>query len=457
MYAEDQARSAEARKGRAPARQPQAASRTPLPGLLALQSTVGNAAVVQMLRRAGHPWAQERHQHGADCNHHQTEHPVQHSTIHDVLRTGGRPLDDDTRTEMEARLGADLSDVRIHTSSTARASAAEIGARAYTSRDHVVLGDGGGDKHTLAHELTHVIQQRQGPVAGTDDGTGLRLSDPSDTFEREAEATATRVMSRRVPDAVHAPEAAASAATASTAPVQRTLYMDGDEAKRRLTRQEVLSAAWYQDLHPDHQQRVEPYIDYETHVAVGEVIEYTRNTVVGAVDGQRREDTEFLMEAWHRKQNLNAYDLAMQAGRLRESLEEWGIPPNTMQLTQGSITGFGHHVPHTDVLVPHPGNIWSRAAAPDGLAYCLESIMGANSTAWIFTDNEQAGYSQAEAICTAINAINQDSSGNADYIPLAVQVNPVSGVTSGDTYDLADASLVIGHQPPYRLVTVTRR
>ncbi|MFJ2783815.1 MULTISPECIES: DUF4157 domain-containing protein [unclassified Streptomyces] len=26
--------------------------------------------------------------------------------------------------------------------------------------------EGGGDRHTLAHELTHVSQQRQGPVAG---------------------------------------------------------------------------------------------------------------------------------------------------------------------------------------------------------------------------------------------------------------------------------------------------
>ncbi|NEE20089.1 DUF4157 domain-containing protein, partial [Streptomyces sp. SID7499] len=73
-----------------------------------------------------------------------------------------------------------------------RASATEIGARAYTSGNHVVIGTGGTDKHTLAHELTHVIQQRQGPVAGTDNGTGLKVSEPSDRFEREAEANATR-------------------------------------------------------------------------------------------------------------------------------------------------------------------------------------------------------------------------------------------------------------------------
>ncbi|BFO14740.1 hypothetical protein SHKM778_11280 [Streptomyces sp. KM77-8] len=53
--------------------------------------------------------------------------------------------------------------------------------------------------HTLAHELTHVVQQRQGPVAGTDHGNGLLLSDPADRFEREAETNAHRVMAGPAP------------------------------------------------------------------------------------------------------------------------------------------------------------------------------------------------------------------------------------------------------------------
>ncbi|MFE1549990.1 DUF4157 domain-containing protein [Streptomyces sp. NPDC058718] len=177
------------------ARTPAPGGGTPL-GLLALQGRAGNAAVVQMLRQAGHSWAAEEHQHGAGCGHGTAERPqVQRSTVHDVLRGSGTPLDSATRADMEARLGADFSDVRIHDDSAARASAAEVGARAYTSGSHVVIGDGGADKHTLAHELTHVIQQRQGPVAGTDNGDGLKVSDPSDRFEREAELNARRVMS----------------------------------------------------------------------------------------------------------------------------------------------------------------------------------------------------------------------------------------------------------------------
>ncbi|MFI9630485.1 DUF4157 domain-containing protein [Streptomyces sp. NPDC052042] len=172
-------------------------------GLMALQASVGNAAVIQMLRQAGHPWAQpEKHQHTAESRHQrigQNTPAVQRSAVHDVLRTPGRPLDATTRADMEARLGADFSDVCIHTDNTAKDSAAEVGARAYTSGNHIVIGENGADKHTLAHELTHVIQQRQGPVAGTDNGNGLKVSDPSDRYEREAEANARRALSGSAP------------------------------------------------------------------------------------------------------------------------------------------------------------------------------------------------------------------------------------------------------------------
>ena len=117
--------------------------------------------------------------------------------IQDVLRGPGQPLAAPIREEMEARLGGDFSQVRVHTDGAARASAVDVGARAYTCGSDIVIGDGGADKHTLAHELIHVTQQNQGPVAGTDHGSGLKVSDPSDVYERAAEANAARVM--RVP------------------------------------------------------------------------------------------------------------------------------------------------------------------------------------------------------------------------------------------------------------------
>jgi hypothetical protein len=54
-------------------------------------------------------------------------------------------------------------------------------------------------RHMLAHELTHVVQQRSGPVDGTDAGGGVKVSDPSDRFEREAVANADHVMSGPAP------------------------------------------------------------------------------------------------------------------------------------------------------------------------------------------------------------------------------------------------------------------
>lgn len=190
--------------------------------VLALQRTAGNAAVVRALeeqrQRSGpQGGAVQRHVHGSGCGH-QDSAAVQRSSVPDVLRSAGRPLEGAVRADMEARLGADFSDVRLHTGPAAQHSAAEIGARAYTSGSHVVIGAGGADRHTLAHELTHVIQQRQGPVAGTDNGSGLSVSDPADRFERAAEENARRVLAAPAPAPA---EGAAAESSAAGAPVQR--------------------------------------------------------------------------------------------------------------------------------------------------------------------------------------------------------------------------------------------
>ncbi len=123
--------------------------------------------------------------------------------VQDVLRTPGQPLSAPVRQEMEARFGADFSGVRLHADTAARASAAAVGARAYTSGDHVVLGSAAADGPTLVHELDHVIQQREGPVSGVDDGSGLVVSDPSDRFERAAEATARHAVRGTLPRPGH--------------------------------------------------------------------------------------------------------------------------------------------------------------------------------------------------------------------------------------------------------------
>lgn len=128
------------------------------------------------------------------------------SPVLDVVGTGGgQPLTPDVRADMEAGLGADFSGVRIHTDKRAAASAEAVGAAAYTVGDDIVFGAGsyspGIDegRRVLAHELAHVQQQRSGPVSGSDTGWGVAVSDPGDSFEREAESTASQLISARSP------------------------------------------------------------------------------------------------------------------------------------------------------------------------------------------------------------------------------------------------------------------
>jgi Domain of unknown function (DUF4157) len=128
------------------------------------------------------------------------------SLVKDVVNSGGgSPLAGDTREFMESRLGADFSDVRVHTDSKASESARSVQAHAYTVGNDVVFQSGkyepesDSGKRMLAHELTHVVQQRSGPVAGTPAPGGIKVSHPSDAFEQAAESSADRVMSGAAP------------------------------------------------------------------------------------------------------------------------------------------------------------------------------------------------------------------------------------------------------------------
>ena len=143
------------------------------------------------------------------------------SPVKDVVGSGGgTPLDKDTRQFMESRLGHDFGDVRVHTDAKAAESASAVNAQAYTVGTDVVFQSGKyapethEGKHMLAHELTHVVQQRSGPVAGTPAPGGINISDPSDSFEQQAERTAGHVMSAET-------QAGPTASAPSMAAVQR--------------------------------------------------------------------------------------------------------------------------------------------------------------------------------------------------------------------------------------------
>ena len=117
--------------------------------------------------------------------------------VHDVLHSRGTPMDAASRAFFEPRFGRDLSGVRLHTDTTAATSARAVDALAYTIGSDVVFGAGHYAPHTtagrqlLAHELAHVIQQSEGPGAS---GGFLRVSDPSDQSERQADSAARDVI-----------------------------------------------------------------------------------------------------------------------------------------------------------------------------------------------------------------------------------------------------------------------
>lgn len=154
------------------------------------------------------------------------------SPVLDVVGSGGgRPLDPDVRTDMEGRLGADFGDVRVHTDGAAAESARSVGAHAYTVGSNIVFQRDAYDtsstagRTTLAHELTHVVQQRSGPVDGTPTGGGISVSDPGDRYETAAASNAERVMAGPSPAA-----AAPSTDSGHAAVVQREEAPEEEEA-----------------------------------------------------------------------------------------------------------------------------------------------------------------------------------------------------------------------------------
>ncbi len=105
----------------------------------------------------------------------------------------GRPLPSQTKTFMERRIGADFGKVRIHNNSHASQLNKDLGAKAFTTGNDIFFNQGqwnpasSNGQHLLAHELTHVVQQKQSGQGvntiqrwqvSSDDNTELREPPP---------------------------------------------------------------------------------------------------------------------------------------------------------------------------------------------------------------------------------------------------------------------------------------
>jgi len=102
------------------------------------------------------------------------------------LRGGGEALDKDTRSYFEPRFGTDFSKVRVHSDARAANAATDIQARAFTLGNHVAFGAGEyapattSGRKLLAHELTHVVQQRGGAAGNRTVSREVLQRDPAE-------------------------------------------------------------------------------------------------------------------------------------------------------------------------------------------------------------------------------------------------------------------------------------
>jgi hypothetical protein len=153
--------------------------RTPNPSPVAAQSASpprrGPSSLGDELRRKCIGSCSAGHDECEDCKNHDGTiqrsavadgaHETAPRTIHNVMRSAGKPLDTATRAFFEPRFAYDFGRVRVHTDGTAATSAQAMQAQAYTVGNHIVFADrqyspDSGDGRTLlAHELAHVIQQ----------------------------------------------------------------------------------------------------------------------------------------------------------------------------------------------------------------------------------------------------------------------------------------------------------
>jgi|GEM_PF-4577867 len=169
-------------------------------GMTGLESLVSDSAsangVFSTLQ--SDEWMETR---SAVLSRHETSSQPGHAQLAGELirRSRGQRLPKDIAARLSAVLGVDISDAVIHTDSAAAQAASAVNAHAFATGQDIFFAQGkyqpgtrAGDE-LLAHELAHVIQAAEGRIP-TASGTGLTVSSPSDSHEREAERVASDAM-----------------------------------------------------------------------------------------------------------------------------------------------------------------------------------------------------------------------------------------------------------------------
>ncbi len=103
-------------------------------------------------------------------------------------------MPDYVQAKMESSFGSDFSDVKIHSNSS---KATDVGALAYTQGTDIHFAPGQYDPEStsgqelLGHELTHVVQQKEGTVKATTEANGVPVNDDPG-LEKEADELGRR-------------------------------------------------------------------------------------------------------------------------------------------------------------------------------------------------------------------------------------------------------------------------
>jgi hypothetical protein len=199
-------------------------AQTPIHPLLTLQSQIGNAQVARLLAQreeapddeiqGKHDLAQREEapddeiqgshdlaQRDDDlAQRDEDEHvgieggPVGPDTAQQIqsARGGGSALDSNVQARMESGFGTDFSDVRVHQDAASNTLNRRLTSHAFTTGSDIFLrGDASAsDDHLIAHELTHVVQQRS--MTG---GGSMSVGAAGDSHEQHADTMASTVLS----------------------------------------------------------------------------------------------------------------------------------------------------------------------------------------------------------------------------------------------------------------------
>jgi uncharacterized protein DUF4157 len=163
-------------------------------------------------------------------------------------RGGGSSLDSGTRATMESGFGTSFEDVRVHQDSESDMLNRRLTSHAFTTGSDIFLrGDASAsDNHLIAHELTHVVQQRS--MSG---GGGMSVGAAGDPHEHHADATADSVLSNAA-----APAESAPAAQREAAPDEDEVQADHD-----LSLQREAAPDDEDEIQADHDQSLQREVD----------------------------------------------------------------------------------------------------------------------------------------------------------------------------------------------------